>query len=233
MAVVSRWQKALMGSLAIHVVFVFTASWLSAMAFMPVPEQEKEIELEMIEPGDDFFAAPLLASTDPVSQPAPDMTIPQTVPAPQVVTPVAELPVIAVEPPAATVTMPAAAPVSGKPGQTAPAAGSVQGSGNAAGQRASSKGVIAAPGILDRVEPGYPERARRSGWEGTVILKIQIMENGRTGSIDIASSSGYEALDEAAVSAVEKWRFIPARDKSSGQPVGCYTTMPIIFKLRV
>lgn len=87
------------------------------------------------------------------------------------------------------------------------------------------------PRILKKVDPRYPEQARQQGSEGTVQLRIEILENGRPGDIEIAASSGDDRLDAAAVDAVEHWRFVPARDINTGAAVRCFTTLPVAFRL--
>lgn len=106
--------------------------------------------------------------------------------------------------------------------------GSGSGSGHGSGSGASG---YTHPGILSQVTPDYPDSARQQGIEGTVVLKIQILPNGLPGSVSVYRSSGHESLDSAALAAVEQWRFIPARDRSSGEAITCVTTMPVVFHL--
>ena len=63
-------------------------------------------------------------------------------------------------------------------------------------------------------------------------MRIEILANGRSGSIAVFRSSGHEILDDAAITTVEKWRFVPAKDRNSGQAIACYTTIPISFRLK-
>jgi protein TonB len=78
--------------------------------------------------------------------------------------------------------------------------------------------------------PSYPAEARRRGWEGTVLLSVEILENGRPERITIKQSSGHSALDEAALGAVGRWTFIPAQRE--GKPVRSVAEVPIVFALR-
>ena len=64
------------------------------------------------------------------------------------------------------------------------------------------------------------------------MLKIQILENGRSGYINVYRSSGSDLLDDAAAAAVRQWRFTPAKDRDSGQAVVCDTTIPVVFCLK-
>ena len=53
---------------------------------------------------------------------------------------------------------------------------------------------------------------------------------GRVDSVRIQQSSGYGILDEAAVRAVRRWRFNPARRGEN--PISSHVTVPIGFKLQ-
>jgi protein TonB len=77
--------------------------------------------------------------------------------------------------------------------------------------------------------PEYPREARRFGWEGTVLLIIQVLPDGSTGKIEIKESSGYSVLDQAAVQAIRRWRFEPAQRQ--GISVPATIELPVIFKL--
>jgi protein TonB len=79
--------------------------------------------------------------------------------------------------------------------------------------------------------PPYPSEARRRGWEGTVLLMVEILESGRPERITIKESSGHSVLDEAALGAVERWTFVPAQ--RDGKPVRSVAEVPIVFSLRV
>jgi periplasmic protein TonB len=78
--------------------------------------------------------------------------------------------------------------------------------------------------------PSYPAEARRRGWEGTVLLLVEILENGRPDRITIKQSSGHPILDETAVGAVGRWTFIPAQ--RDGKAVKSFAEVPIVFSLR-
>jgi protein TonB len=62
------------------------------------------------------------------------------------------------------------------------------------------------------------------------LLLVEILENGRPERISIGQSSGYPILDEAAVGAVGRWKFIPAQRE--GKPVKSLAQVPIVFSLR-
>ena len=82
---------------------------------------------------------------------------------------------------------------------------------------------------LNNPAPAYPSVSRRFGEQGRVLLRVLVSENGLAQSVQLDSSSGYEKLDRAAMEAVKKWSFIPAR--RSNQPVSAYVLVPIKFSL--
>ena len=65
--------------------------------------------------------------------------------------------------------------------------------------------------------PVYPIDAARRGEHGSVTLMIHVGADGTAAGAEVVESSGYPALDRAAMVAVQKWHFRPAlRD---AQPV--------------
>ncbi len=82
---------------------------------------------------------------------------------------------------------------------------------------------------LNNPPPRYPTESRRAREEGTVVLKVLVNPDGRPEDIQISKSSGYERLDKAALSAVRKWRFVPA--EQAGTAVSAWVTFPIPFSL--
>ena len=83
---------------------------------------------------------------------------------------------------------------------------------------------------LNNPQPGYPLVARRMGWQGRVVLNIEVLADGFPGEVVVQQSSGREILDEAALRAVIGWRFIPAR--RSGYAVAQRYLVPIKFNLQ-
>lgn len=78
-------------------------------------------------------------------------------------------------------------------------------------------------------KPPYPRIARRRGYEGVVLLRVEILPNGRVGEIRVKKSSGHAMLDRSALKTVKKWRFIPA--KRRGEPIRIWAEVPIKFDL--
>ncbi len=82
---------------------------------------------------------------------------------------------------------------------------------------------------LGNPPPEYPSLALRRSWEGTVVLRIKVLPNGRAGTVEVTKSSGKQALDDAAVEAVRNWKFVPA--KRGDTPIEGFATQTIAFKL--
>ncbi len=101
----------------------------------------------------------------------------------------------------------------------------------ALGSRYKDEGsrVLKRAGYVHKISPKYPERARREGWEGTTLLRVLIDRQGKSKVIQISQSSGFALLDGAAVKAVKKWRFYPA--KNGNMPVERWVKVPILFRL--
>ncbi|MCC7313005.1 MAG: TonB family protein [Sulfuritalea sp.] len=59
--------------------------------------------------------------------------------------------------------------------------------------------------------PEYPAVSRRMGEEGRVVLRVRVSVQGSPLAVELKQSCGFIRLDEAARAAVEKWRFVPAR----------------------
>lgn len=75
----------------------------------------------------------------------------------------------------------------------------------------------------------YPPIAREAGIEGTVIVQAFINDKGWVTETVIAKSMPGTGLDEAAVDAIERTRFKPAKQRD--RAVGVWLTIPIMFKL--
>jgi len=82
---------------------------------------------------------------------------------------------------------------------------------------------------LNNPEPEYPRLSKRMGEEGRVLLHVLVNESGAPAEVSLKKSSGSERLDEAALEAVKKWRFIPARKDNIA--LSAYVDVPIRFSL--
>ncbi len=82
---------------------------------------------------------------------------------------------------------------------------------------------------LQNPAPEYPPLARRKGEQGRVLLQVLVSETGKAEKVKIETGSGYSSLDQAALEAVRKWSFIPA--KKGSRPVSAYVIVPVRFSL--
>lgn len=83
---------------------------------------------------------------------------------------------------------------------------------------------------LNNPPPVYPNSAKRKRQQGNVLLMVLVSENGSASQVKLHSSSGSEVLDNAAIAAVSKWKFVPA--KREGEFVVASVIVPIDFRLR-
>jgi protein TonB len=90
--------------------------------------------------------------------------------------------------------------------------------------------VYQPPVLLSRIVPAYPERARRLGIQGQVVLQFIVDQWGRV-ERDIRVVTSLPMLDQAAIEAVRQWRFSPARDRN-GNPVRVIVSVPLEFTLQ-
>jgi periplasmic protein TonB len=82
---------------------------------------------------------------------------------------------------------------------------------------------------LNNPAPDYPSMSRRLGEEGRVLMKVLVSAEGSAEDVQIEKTSGSERLDNAAVNAVKRWRFIPA--KKNNQPLSAFVLVPMKFSL--
>jgi protein TonB len=167
---------------------------------------------------------PLLVSLVPSPPPRP-IEQPRTVPLPRMIVPEIRLPepprienlymVRAEEtpPPPATMTPAVASP---KPMPAPPAP-------TLAPPRADMA-------YLNNPAPTYPSVSRRSGEQGRVMLRVRVSARGEVEAIEVHQSSGYSRLDDAALAAVRRWKFVPAR--LGERPVEGWAIVPVNFTLR-
>jgi protein TonB len=88
-------------------------------------------------------------------------------------------------------------------------------------------GEIATPRLVHRVEPEYPLIAMNAQIEGIVIIEATVDESGAVTDARVLRS--HSVLDEAAVEAVEQWRYEPLRLNGVAQPF--VLTVTVSFSL--
>jgi TonB family protein len=80
--------------------------------------------------------------------------------------------------------------------------------------------------LIHKIEPIYPEAARRAKIQGVVELDVLIGSDGNV--VDVRAISGPDELTSAAVDAVKWWRFQPYLVK--GQAAQVKTTLAVDFR---
>lgn len=109
-----------------------------------------------------------------------------------------------------------------------PAAAPPASAASAALPEAAGSRELEAPEPVHNPPPIYPPEAVRRGWQGTVLLHVEVRSDGTVGQLHVAVSSGHGVLDAAAVRAVRTWRFSPPR--RAGQPIAMAVRLPIVFE---
>lgn len=80
---------------------------------------------------------------------------------------------------------------------------------------------------LHNPKPVYPALSRRMNEEGKVLLKVRVSAQGTALDVAVSKSSGFPRLDAAAIDAVSRWRFVPA--KRGDETVDSSVVVPITF----
>lgn len=75
--------------------------------------------------------------------------------------------------------------------------------------------------------PNYPPELACRQVGGTTVLNVSLAANGYPVNVDIVTSSGTKALDDAAVAAVRDWKFRPATLR--GVPTTSRLQVPVTF----
>ncbi len=79
--------------------------------------------------------------------------------------------------------------------------------------------------------PPYPSVARRRSYEGSVVLLVEVLSDGRVGEVRVSRSSGHDVLDRAALQTVrDRWRF--RAGSVGGRTASSWIEIPIEFRLR-
>jgi protein TonB len=165
----------------------------------PPPPPEKLVE-PMVSPPQVFVPKPMIELPSPgPTQVALDVP-PPPAPMVQAVAPAPEAP--------------AAAPAA--PAAPAPSSSTVEG-GDLSSQVISAK------------PPVYPVEARRAREQGTVKLLVLVGPDGRVSDVAVSGSSGSKRLDQAALSAVKRWRWSPTKRDGAAVAVRGYVTIPFVL----
>ncbi len=227
-----RWALGLVISLLLHVGAL--TLWPRHAPTPPTAGEPLAVRLLPAGPAVSAPASPLPAAPTPpapkhTATPEPRPTPPARKPEPR------PAPTRPLSTPSPSATPAAASPAS------APAAAASSSSNNA-NSAAASTGPAAGAGsgeartparwqaaYLHNPPPDYPWQARQRGQQGVVWLSVEVSAAGECAQASVLRSSGVSALDQAALAAVRRWRFVPARQGQT--PVESKVEIPIRFKL--
>jgi TonB family protein len=90
-------------------------------------------------------------------------------------------------------------------------------------------GMLQSAKLIQQVQPVYPPGLQAQGKEGTVVLSAVISKEGAPILLRIQKSAGTD-FDEAALKAVEQWRY--QSTLLNGEPVEVLTAITVDFKLQ-
>lgn len=82
---------------------------------------------------------------------------------------------------------------------------------------------------LQNPTPPYPAISRRMGEQGKSTIRVMIGVDGLPQRAEIAKSSGFDRLDQAAMATVMRWRYVPG--KRGGVPEAMWFNVPINWVL--
>ena len=188
------------GLLRRAVEIVVPAEILSEIITPPVPKIEPEPKPEPVK-------QPVVKKVEPKLPPPPvPVAIADPTPAPN-----APAGVIAPQPPAP----PIAAPVAATPAPPA----------------APPKVELPSSDAdyLQNPKPAYPPVSKRLGEQGKVLVRVLIGLDGSAQQAEIRQSSGFPRLDQAALTTVQKWRYVPG--KRAGVAEAMWFNVPVSFVL--
>ena len=86
------------------------------------------------------------------------------------------------------------------------------------------------PVAMTPIRPVYPEIAQEAGIEGVIVVQAFIDEKGRVKETLILKGVPNTGLDEAAMDAIRKTRFRPAKQRE--RAVGVWISIPVNFRLK-
>lgn len=177
-----------------------------------------EMLTELISPpAPQVQAPPAPEPPAPVKQPAPRKIQRATAPAPRPVAIAETAPAPAPDAPTGVVSpQPPAPPMAAAAPPAPPAPPKIE-------LPSSSADYLQNPKLV------YPPLSKRLGEQGKVMVRVLIAADGTVQSATLAQSSGFTRLDESAMAAVLKWRFVPG--KRNGVAEAMWHQIPVNFVL--
>jgi protein TonB len=241
-----RFYGVVIASLLLHIVgFAILLSYEQRRAVDPprvimvdmttvVPPEPKAVAVATPKPVQPppRIQSPVVTAAPPTSHPV----VSPVVNAPPVpVAAIGDSPKTSVAPARSEMTVPLAPPVARKPAESAPSATTVahgpstpaDGAEKLAKARTSYRAMIAA--LIDKNKE-YPLFSRRTGQQGTCSVRCTMMCDGTIKRVELAKSSGYEALDKAGLRAVNNVGKFPPPPQDGGCTEVSFE-VPITFRL--
>lgn len=83
---------------------------------------------------------------------------------------------------------------------------------------------------LNNPLPAYPTLSKRMNEQGRVELRVHVLPSGLPDQVEIHKSSTHPRLDNAALEAVKRWRFVPAKQGSEAVAAWVIVPMPFILE---
>ena len=165
---------------------------------------------------------PVTVLAEFIEPPRPKVAVPQTAPALQLPTPATQIKKAVSKAPAAAAPLPLAindpTPAPNAPTGTltpqlapAPAAAPVAAAAEAAPSGPTLQMPSSDADYLQNPKPAYPPISRRLNEQGRTTVRVLIGADGLPQRAEIAKSSGFSRLDDAAVATVMRWRFVPGK----------------------
>jgi TonB family protein len=96
----------------------------------------------------------------------------------------------------------------------------------AVARQAKTGPSVSAPRPIYTPEPEFPAKANKENYQGMVVLNVIVDEGGKISRIALVRPQGM-GMEEAAIEAVQKWRFKPAL--KNGQPVAVEMNIEVAF----
>jgi protein TonB len=211
------------GSALVHAVLVAAFLWRPGAGSNDDGAQAATVQVEYVNQDATTKGAP---APDPAAEPAPDPSgaaaAAEAAPPPPLPDPYADVP------------MPSAAPQSSAAASAIPTSRPAVNLGDADDDRDAltviGKDVVSSgpDATFRNMPPNYPREAIRRHQQGSVQVLVHITPEGEAGVVELITSSGSLALDNAARDAVMKWHFKPAlRD---GMPIASVYPMQMNFR---
>ncbi|OPG72077.1 energy transducer TonB [Pseudomonas ogarae] len=225
--VLSRREGVLLGvfALVLHGAVIYWINQSPTSTLPIVPPEIPPMTIEFSQP-----APPVVQPPPPEPIPQPEVEPPPPVEDELAVKPPPPKPVPKPKPVVKPLPKPVAKPVEQPPAPPAPPQPVAAPAPPAPPAPKPVTPASASAGYLKNPAPEYPSLAMRRGWEGTVLLRVHVLASGKPGEIQIQKSSGRDQLDDAALAAVKRWSFVPAKQGDVAQDG--WVSVPIDFKIK-